>query len=160
KNTMMISSRLGSYYFIGGLALNIELQHDQPVTDHCGSCTRCLSACPTDAFPKERVLDASRCVAYFTIEHPGSIPEQFRPGIGNWVMGCDICQEVCPWNRFARMGAVFPPGFDATIPLEELAELDDLSFKKRFGKTPLSRAKRRGIVRNALLAMGNSGETR
>ncbi len=156
KNTMMISPRLGSYFFLAGLALNLDLPPDAAAADHCGSCTRCLEACPTDAFPRERVLDASRCIAYFTIEHRGSIPETFRPGIGDWVMGCDVCQEVCPFNRFARQGGVFSPVMGLDQKLDDLAALDEAAFKQRFGRTPLERAKRRGIVRNALLAMGNS----
>lgn len=158
KNTMLISPKLGSYFFLCGAALNVALDYDDPVPDHCGTCNRCLKSCPTEAFPRERVLDASRCIAYFTIEHRGAIPEGFRPGIGDWVMGCDLCQEACPWNRFAVPGSVFKPVLDAAAPLEELAALDDIAFKKRFGKTPVTRAKRRGIARNALLAMGNSGD--
>lgn len=160
KNTMVISPRQGSYFFLAGVALNVDLEPDSPVTDHCGSCTRCLDACPTDAFARERVLDASRCIAYFTIEHRGSIPEVFREGIGDWVMGCDVCQDVCPFNRFAKPGAAFSPIMDLHQPLEELTAMDQSGFKKRFGKTPLARAKRRGIVRNALLAMGNSRLTK
>jgi epoxyqueuosine reductase len=160
KNTMLIAPKLGSYFFIAGLALNCELDFDEAVPDHCGSCNRCLKACPTEAFPRERVLDAGRCIAYFTIEHRGKIPEGFREGVGNWIMGCDICQEVCPWNRFALAGPAFPAPGEASLPLEELAELDEAAFRKRFGATPLSRAKRRGIVRNVLLAMGNSKDQR
>ncbi|OGR82687.1 MAG: tRNA epoxyqueuosine(34) reductase QueG [Elusimicrobia bacterium RIFCSPHIGHO2_02_FULL_57_9] len=160
KNTMLIAPKLGSYFLIAGLAINIELASDEPVPDHCGSCNRCLNACPTDAFAQERVLDAGRCIAYFTIEHRGGIPEEFRPGIGDWIMGCDVCQEVCPWNRFALAGEVFKPQFETSQDLAELARMDNAAFKKRFGKTPLSRAKRRGIVRNALLAMGNSRDLR
>lgn len=160
KNTMLIAPKLGSYFFLTGIALNVDLPLDEPVPDHCGTCNRCLEACPTDAFPKERVLDASKCIAYFTIEHRGEIPEGFREGIGNWVMGCDVCQEVCPWNRFAVAGSVFPKFIESTQPLEDLGRLDESTFKRRFGNTPLSRAKRRGVVRNALLAMGNSRDPR
>lgn len=160
KNTMIISPELGSYFFLAGLALNLDLPADAPVTDHCGSCTRCLDACPTDAFPRARVLDAGRCIAYFTIEHRGAIPENFREGIGDWVMGCDVCQEVCPWNRFSKPGSVFQSAIALEQPLDELASLSDAEFKARFGKTPLSRAKRRGIARNALLAMGNARNER
>lgn len=158
KNTMLISPKLGSYYFLAGLALNHELVYDEPISDHCGSCNRCLEACPTDAFPQERVLDAGRCIAYFTIEHRGSIPHEFRPGIGNWVMGCDVCQEVCPWNRFSKPGRAVEPVLPSRQPLEELAVLDAKEFKKRFGATPVTRTKHRGLVRNALLAMGNSAD--
>ncbi len=159
KNTMLIHPGLGSYFFITGLALNREYEYDEPGPDHCGSCDRCLKACPTDAFPRERVLDASRCVAYFTIEHKGGIPEVFRPGLGNRVMGCDACQEACPWNRFSLPG-IFPRIIKTEIPLEELAAVDQPGFKARFGKTPVSRAKRVGLLRNTLLAMGNSGDPR
>lgn len=157
KNTMLISSKLGSYFFLAGIALNIELASGKPEADRCGSCRRCIEACPTGAFPKERVLDASRCVAYFTIEHRGAVPEEFRPGIGDWVMGCDVCQEVCPWNRFSKPGRVFQAVENRRIPLEELASLDGPGFGRRFGHTPVERARRRGLTRNALLAMGNSG---
>ena len=160
KNTMLIAPKLGSYYFLAGLALNRELACDEPVPDHCGTCRRCLDACPTDAFPDERVLDASRCIAYFTIEHRGSIPEGFRAGIGDWIMGCDVCQEVCPWNRFALAGRAFAPALETHLPLEALAGLDAKGFKARFGGTSVERAKRRGIIRNALLAMGNSRDHR
>ncbi len=160
KNTMLIAPHLGSYFFLAGLALNLDLPPDEPSLDHCGSCSACIEACPTEAFPKERVLDAGRCIAYFTIEHKGSIPEEFRSGVGQWVMGCDICQEVCPYNRFSKAGAIFPGNPRLSEPLDELAELDDFKFKQRFGKTPLSRPKRRGIARNALLAMGNSKSER
>lgn len=156
KNTMLISPKIGSYYLLAGLALNRELSYDKPTPDHCGSCNRCLKACPTDAFPQERVLDAGRCIAYFTIEHRGAIPEEFRPGIGDWVMGCDVCQEVCPWNRFAKPSRTMTPLMPVQQPLEDLAVLDNRGFKERFGTTPVTRTKRKGLVRNALLAMGNS----
>ncbi len=158
KNTMLISPKLGSYFFLTGLAVDRALPCDEPVPDHCGSCTRCLDACPTDAFPRARVLDASKCVAYFTIEHRGAIPEGFREGVGDWVMGCDVCQEVCPWNRFALAGPVFKPVLPESAPLKELAALTPAAFRERYGKTPVERARRRGLVRNALLAMGNSGD--
>lgn len=160
KNTMLISAKKGSYLLLAGLALNLDLTPDEPVADHCGTCNRCLEACPTQAFPKERVLDAGRCVSYFTIEHRGAIPEEFRPGVGNWVMGCDICQEVCPWNRFATAGSVFEPAVAPSLPLEELASLDNRMFKEKFGATPIERARRRGVVRSSLLAMGNSRDER
>jgi len=160
KNTMAIAPRLGSYHFLAGLATTLELEPDEPETDHCGSCRRCLDACPTDAFPEPRVLDASRCVSYLTIENRGQIPEGLRAGVGDWVYGCDICQEVCPWNRFSKSGEVFPVLKESWLDLEELASLDEAAFKKRFADSPMLRAKRRGLVRNALLAMGNSGDAR
>jgi epoxyqueuosine reductase len=158
KNTMLISPKLGSYFFLGGIALNLELPADEAETDHCGSCTRCLDACPTDAFPKERVLDASKCIAYYNIEHRGDIPEEFQKGIGDWVLGCDVCQEVCPWQRFGKEGSVLPASVPASVPLDELLDLTWGQFKKRYGDTPLARARKRSIERNALLAMGNSGD--
>ncbi|MBI4377224.1 MAG: tRNA epoxyqueuosine(34) reductase QueG [Elusimicrobia bacterium] len=157
KNAMLISPRKGSYFLIAGLALNLELECDEPEPEHCGSCNRCIEACPTEAFVEPKVLDASRCVAYFTIEHRGAIPEGFRPGIGSWVMGCDICQEVCPWNRFARRGPAFGEPAELSLPLEQLAGLSPSDFRRRFADTPVSRAKHKGLLRNALLAMGNSG---
>lgn len=160
KNTMLIAPKLGSYFFLAGLAVNVALEADEPSLDRCGSCRRCLEACPTQAFPAERTLDASRCISYFTIEHRGAVPDEFREGIGDWVMGCDICQEVCPWNRFARPGSVFKPVLEPDLDLEELAKLDEADFRARFQKTPLARAKRRGLVRNALLAMGNARDPR
>ncbi|MDE2142829.1 MAG: tRNA epoxyqueuosine(34) reductase QueG [Elusimicrobia bacterium] len=161
KNAMMISSDLGSYYLLAGLALDLDLPSDEPEADHCGSCRRCLDACPTDAFPRERVLDASRCIAYFTIENRGPVPEEFREGVGHWAFGCDVCQEVCPWNRFERPGLALPPPLlPLEIPLEELATLDDEAFRRKFKNLPMSRSKRRGLLRNALLAMGNSRQER
>ncbi len=160
KNTMVISPKLGSYFFIAGIALNTELTSEKSEVDHCGSCRKCIEACPTDAFPQERVLDASKCVAYYTIEHRGAIPEGIRPGIGDHVLGCDVCQEVCPWNRFSRPSRVFQAVEDRRLPLEDLAALDGPAFRKRFGATPVERTRRRGLVRNALLAMGNSGDSR
>lgn len=160
KNTMLIAPRRGSYFFLAGLALNLDLPADPAETDHCGSCRRCIDACPTKAFPAERVLDASRCVSYFTIERRGAIPEDFREGVGDWVFGCDICQEVCPWNRFSRPGTAFPAPGDGSLDLEEAAGLDEAAFKARFAGTPLSRAKRRGLARNAALAMGNARDKR
>ncbi len=158
KNTMVISPKAGSYFFLAGLAVNLTMEHDEPIADHCGSCARCIEACPTDALSAERVLDASRCIAYFTIEHKGAIPSEFRPKIGNWIMGCDICQEVCPWNRFAGPSPVFPPALPESLPLNEFPGMDKDSFRQKYGETPLSRPKLKGLVRNSLLAMGNSRE--
>ncbi|TPW17054.1 MAG: hypothetical protein FD126_3738, partial [Elusimicrobia bacterium] len=126
--------------------------------DHCGECNRCLEACPTDAFPQPRVLDASRCIAYFTIEHRGPIPEGFRKGVGDWVFGCDVCQDVCPWNRFSLQNAMFQQRLPSRLPLLELAELTEEAFQDRFASTPVERAGRKGLLRNALLAMGNDGD--
>jgi epoxyqueuosine reductase len=161
KNTMLLSRSTGSFFLLAGLALDRELAPDRPVTDHCGSCTRCLDACPTDAFPSARVLDASRCIAYFTVEHRNKpIPEEFRRGHGDWLFGCDLCQEVCPWNRFSQPARVFEARLPAALDLEEIAGLSREEFNKRFKGTPLRRTGWASVVRNALLAMGNAGDSR
>jgi epoxyqueuosine reductase len=135
----------------------MDLPADSAGPDHCGTCTKCLEVCPTDAFPQERVLDASKCIAYFTIESKGSIPEGFREGIGDWVYGCDLCQEVCPWNRFeVPARALPPPRLPPSLPLDELAGPKSEGLRRRFKGLPLVRAVRKRIARNALLAMGNS----
>lgn len=158
KNTMLLGADLGSYFLIAGLAMNLDLPADSPVADHCGTCTKCLEACPTDAFPRERVLDASKCVSYFTIESKGTIPEEHRGKIGDWVYGCDVCQEVCPWNRFEKPARALPPARIATeLPLEELAGPASAGLRARLKGLPVARAVRKRLTRNALLAMGNSG---
>ncbi len=157
KNAMLLSQDIGSYFLIAGLGLDMDLPADSAGPDHCGTCTKCLDACPTDAFPKERVLDASKCIAYFTIESKGSIPEGFREGVGDWVYGCDVCQEVCPWNRFEVPARALPPPKIATeLPLEELAGPASASVRSRLKGLPVARAVRKRLTRNALLAMGNS----
>jgi epoxyqueuosine reductase len=158
KNTMLIGPRLGSYFFLAGLAVDVELPADRLEPDHCGTCRRCLDACPTEAFPRERELDASRCISYLTIERRGPVPEGLRAGVGDWVFGCDVCQEVCPWNRFAEPGPVFAASGEASLPLEETLALDAAAFKARFKGTPLERAKRSGLRRNAALALGNAAD--
>lgn len=158
KSAMMIAPRLGTYFLLAGLALDLELPADSPAPDRCGSCRLCLDGCPTGAFAAPRVLDASKCVAYLTIENRGPVPEALRPGVGDRVFGCDVCQEVCPWNRFEKPGRFLPEPREAlAVPLEELAGLDAAAFKRRFRDLPVSRAKRRGLIRGVLLAMGNSG---
>jgi epoxyqueuosine reductase len=158
KNVMLIGPRLGSYFLLAGLAMNVDLPSDSPEPDHCGRCRKCLDACPTDAFPRERVLDASKCIAYFTIESKGPVPEGFRAGVGDWVYGCDVCQEVCPWNRFESPARALPPAKIATeLPLEELAGPASEGVRKRLKGLPVARAVRKRLTRNALLAMGNSG---
>ncbi|MCA9249198.1 MAG: tRNA epoxyqueuosine(34) reductase QueG, partial [Planctomycetales bacterium] len=159
KNTLLLNRELGSYFFLAALLLNIELPYDQPLaTDHCGSCRACLDACPTDAFPQPYVLDARRCISYLTIELRQAIPLSLREGIGDWLFGCDICQEVCPWN--GRAPETTEPAFQplhelAVVELCALFELDDAAFRQRFRATPLWRSKRRGILRNAAIVLGN-----
>lgn len=161
KNAMLIGPRLGSYFLLAGLAMSADVPADSGAPDHCGTCTRCLDACPTDAFPRERVLDARKCVAYFTIETKGPIPEGFRAGVGDWVYGCDVCQDVCPWNRFEAPARALPPAKAPTeIPLEELAGPKAAGLRARLKGLPVARAVRRRLTRNALLAMGNSGRER
>jgi epoxyqueuosine reductase len=159
KNTMLIDPRAGSYFFLSGLLTTVDLPIDQPLeVDHCGTCTACLDACPTDAFPEPRVLDASRCLSSLTIEDHGPIDATLRSGFGNWVFGCDICQEVCPWNRHAP-GTAEPAlrsRFEAgTLSLAEILRLDEATFRSLFRDSPLVRAKRRGLLRSAAIALGN-----
>lgn len=157
KNTMLLGADLGSYFLIAGLGLDIELPADSSGPDRCGTCTKCLDACPTGAFPGAYTLDASKCIAYFTIETKGAIPEGFREGVGDWVYGCDVCQEVCPWNRFEKPARVLPPAKVATeLPLEELAGPASAGLRARLKGLPVARAVRKRLTRNALLAMGNS----
>jgi epoxyqueuosine reductase len=140
---------------------DLELAADGPRTDLCGSCTACLDACPTGALPAPFVLDATRCISYLTIEVKGAIPEDRRDGIGRHAFGCDICQDVCPWNRRRRHRgpAAFEPRPGLHSPdLGDLAGLDDAAFRERFGKSPLKRAKRRGLLRNVAVALGNAGD--
>jgi epoxyqueuosine reductase len=164
KNTMLLDKKLGTYFFIGALLLDISLPVDEPFeTAHCGTCTRCLDACPTDAFVRPYQLDARRCISYLTIELRGSIAEELRPGIGNWVFGCDVCQEVCPWNRKSPVGVepALQIGMTGSqVDLVELLSLSEAEFRERFRGTPLWRTKRAGLLRNAAVALGNVGDER
>jgi epoxyqueuosine reductase len=160
KNTLLINPSRGSFFFLGALFVAADLEPDAPFdADRCGTCTRCLDACPTGAFPEPRVLDATKCISYLTIEHRGSIPRELRPAIGDLVFGCDICQDVCPWNvRFARephVAALAPDPELATPDLGELLRLDDAAFRARFRSSAVSRTKRRGLARNAAVVLGN-----
>jgi epoxyqueuosine reductase len=164
RNTNLIHPQLGSWLFLGELLLTIELPptEQRPIRGTCGRCTRCLDACPTGALVAPYVLDARRCISYLTIELKGPIPRQLRPLMANRIFGCDICQEVCPWNRrFARPTAepAFQPRPDAIAPaLLDLMGLDDQGFRKRFRGSPIKRAKRRGLLRNVAVALGNWGD--
>lgn len=161
KHTVLVSRDFGSWLFLGAIFTTLELPADEPESDHCGSCRRCLDICPTDAFPAPYQLDARRCVSYLTIEHKGHIDAALRPGIGNRIFGCDDCLAVCPWNKFAQAGreAKLRQRDDlAGLPLADLARLDDAAFRTRFAGTPIKRAGRDRFVRNVLIAIGNSGE--
>ena len=163
KNTMLIGPRRGSWFFLGELLTTLPLEPDPlPATmPGCGSCHRCLDACPTNAFPQPYVLDARRCISYLTIELKAWIPRELRPLMGNWVYGCDVCQMVCPFNRFARPTAeqsFYPANWGAVMPpLPELLALDEETFNARFARSPIKRIKRERLVRNACVAAGNWG---
>jgi epoxyqueuosine reductase len=158
KNTMLLHPGLGSYFFIGVVLTTAELAPDSRLPDRCGSCTRCLEACPTQAFVAPYVLDARRCIAYLTIEHRGSIPVELREGIGGLAFGCDVCQDVCPWNRRAPITAEAAFAARRLPALTELATLDDEGYRQRLGGSPLRRARRRGLARNGAVALGNRGD--
>lgn len=159
KHTLVLDRAHGSWFFLAALLTDLQLEYDQPSqTDHCGSCRACLDACPTDAFPEPYVLDATRCISYLTIELQGPIPHAHRHSMGDWLFGCDVCQEVCPWNRKAPVTdrAEYQPRLGQN-PVELLAlfELTDEAFRERFRHTPLWRARRRGLLRSAAIILGN-----
>ena len=161
KNTCILNQKIGSWLFLGVILTSLELEADLPAPDRCGSCTRCIDACPTDALIAPYQLDSNKCISYLTIEKRGMIPEEMRGAMGRHVFGCDICQDVCPWNRKApaatatefqsREGLVNPA-------LEWLAEMTGDEFQQTFRGSPVRRAKRSGLRRNAAIAMGNSGD--
>ena len=156
---MLINKPNGSFYLLAALLLDVELEYDQPFEgNHCGTCTACLDACPTDAFVGPNILDGKKCISYLTIEHRSPIPVELRSQMQDWILGCDVCQDVCPWNQRTPESPhmEFIP-LEARHPLElkGLFELDDDQFRQLFRKTPLWRPKRRGILRNAAIALGN-----
>jgi epoxyqueuosine reductase len=160
KNTCIINQQQGSWVFLGVILTSLAIQPDLPAPDRCGSCTRCIDACPTNAFPKPYEIDPTRCIAYLTIEKKGPIAEDLREGMGRHIFGCDICQDVCPWNSKAPIGRepAFAPREEFVNPaLEWLASLDADGFREAFRKSPIKRAKLNGIRRNVVTAMGNSG---
>jgi epoxyqueuosine reductase len=159
KHTNLVSRDFGSWLFLGEIYLSLALEPDTPEADHCGSCRRCLDACPTAAFPAAYRLDARRCISYLTIEHKGMIPVELRPLIGNRIFGCDDCLAVCPWNKFAQAAREpdFLPREELTAPrLAALAELDDAAFRRLFAGTAIKRTGRDRFVRNVLIAIGNA----
>jgi epoxyqueuosine reductase len=166
KNTMLIHKQHGSFFLLGALLTTVELDPDPPhVASHCGTCTACLDACPTAAFPEPGVLDATRCISYHTIELRGSIPVEHREGLDDWLFGCDICQDVCPWNRKAPSGrepallsSSWHPDGANTIDLVTLLEMDEATFRSHFRHSALWRTKRLGLFRNACIVLGNRGD--
>jgi epoxyqueuosine reductase len=159
KNTLLLNRQAGSWFFLAALLTDVELEYDAAhETDHCGTCRACLDACPTQAFPQPYVLDASRCISYLTIELRNAIPVELRSGMGEWLFGCDVCQDVCPWNSKSPRSeqVAFEPRVNSNpMDLIALFELDDGAFRERFRHTPLWRPKRRGILRNAAIVLGN-----
>jgi epoxyqueuosine reductase len=158
KHTNLVSRRFGSWLFLGAIFTTLELPPDAPEADRCGTCRRCLLACPTAAFPSPYRLDARRCLAYWTVEAKGLMPRAMRRAMGNRIFGCDDCLAVCPWNRFAREASEARlAGEEDPAPLEELAGLDDGAFRRRYAGTPVKRIGRERFVRNVMIACGNAG---
>ncbi len=161
KNTCLINEKLGSWFFLGEILTTLEIPPDFPAPDRCGTCMRCLDACPTQAILEPRVLDSTRCIAYWTIEVKGAIPEEVRPGLGRHVFGCDICQDVCPWNRRAPSTALEdlqPRPVLLNPPLEELASITEEEFRRVFRNSPVRRTGYRRFLRNVCVAMGNAAD--
>lgn len=158
RNSMLINPTAGSTFLLSEILLGIELEIDEPFsTDHCGTCSRCIDACPTNCILPNRTVDSRRCISFLTIENKGDIPEDLRPQMGNWIFGCDICQQVCPWNRFSLPA---DPALAPSIPLPTLTDdliLTSSGFNQRFKHSPIKRAKRGGYLRNLAVVIGNVG---
>lgn len=162
KNTMVLNSRLGSYFFLGALVTTLDLHADDPVDDHCGRCTACLDACPTQAFPSPYEMDASKCISYLTIEHRSEIPDSLQPLMGDWLFGCDVCQEVCPFNRHAPLTHVeaFSPGPLGTNPdVKEVTSWTVDDYRERLRGSAGKRATLQMWQRNAAIVAANAGST-
>lgn len=159
KSTMLIDERLGTWFFLAELLTTLDLPPDASAKDRCGTCTRCMKACPTGAITAAHQLDARRCISYLTIEHKSSIPPELRPLIGDRIYGCDDCLDACPWNRFARVSreAAFARAATGTMTLRDYLELTEEQFRMLFRNSPIKRIKRRGFLRNICVALGNVG---
>ena len=159
KSTMLIDPQLGTWFFLGEILTTLELPADEPQPSRCGTCVRCITACPTGAITESHRLDARRCISYLTIELKGSIPLELRPLIGARIYGCDDCLDACPWNRFASISreAAFAAGPATQMPLRDYLALDDTQFRALFRRSPIKRIKRRGFLRNVCVALGNVG---
>jgi epoxyqueuosine reductase len=157
---MLIDRKLGTWFFLGEILTTLDLASDPPQPERCGSCQRCIVACPTGAITGPHRLDARRCISYLTIELKGSIPLELRPLIGDRIYGCDDCLDACPWNRFASTSreAAFAAGPALGMPLRDYLALDDAKFRDLFRKSPIKRTKRRGFLRNVCVALGNVGD--
>ena len=164
KHSNLITAGVGSWFFLGAIVLDCELAYGEPVVDQCGSCTACIDVCPTQAIVAPYVVDARRCISYLTIENRGPIPRELRAGVGNRIFGCDECQDVCPWNSFAQVGAaalVFAAREDLRAPvLVDLLALDEDDFRTLFRGSPVKRARYQGFLRNVAVALGNSDHPR
>ena len=160
KSTMLIHPKLGTWFFLAEILSTLELPPDPPMSDHCGKCTRCITACPTGAITSPHQLDARRCVSYLTIENKGPIPEEFRAAMGDRIYGCDDCLTACPWNRFAtlsRESSFAAREYVHGWALRDFLRLDDDGFRQLFRRSPIKRIKRRGFLRNVCVALGNVG---
>ncbi|MCL5019264.1 MAG: tRNA epoxyqueuosine(34) reductase QueG [Patescibacteria group bacterium] len=161
KNTTIISKKLGSFIFLGIILLNIPLEDEQPVPDACGTCTKCIDACPTGALVAPYILDASHCISYLTVEHRGEIPEQFRFSMNNWIFGCDICQDVCPWNQTIQNRDIeefYPLNGLLTTSLSQMERLTEEEFKDKFKDSSIARTRHHGFIRNVKIALKNMNE--